>query len=571
MNITMNKVARNAFTARETFNNTQNAAVALPPRTTRERLVNQRRGLNKLQKSWIDPPHKDSGILWAKLPLDDLKSEWRNDLSINARRALDALICEHYEHAQKENGNLSLTHDQFKAAGVHRDYIKRVLIELETVGVISSKPGPERPHPLGSSKLYRLNNYNPDDKHPFAWATIAVMKSKAWGNLGINARRIMDRLLVENQKHPRGTWNGKLRVSYRQFKKLGIGDRLIGPALKELKDAGLVDIKKGEYSGLMEAPHLYRLTFLGTTEAAATWKPTMVCDAPIVEQKKPRRQSFKAKAAADFKAKVEAPKKNHSPPPNGEASNRRSVYGASAARGGSAEEAQLAVVAGAMLETGDFRPDDFTAVMRKGQWRVIDHNGNVVPTPGRTDGEGNPVDYFGHRLDAWLHIDKLRAVAAGEKINLGMEPVMKTIVRDVIDLTKRSSSKAHTPAGPLPTIEQAAAVVNEAQAATPASPASQTQSRPRSLCGCPGLSPRSPCRRTSIPSGTSLWSSTPSIHRMPITIGRDGMTASRSSALCGPNGAASQQGTPSSRRQSRHNPARRLASTAKTSTYRKSP
>ncbi len=337
---------------------------------------------------------------------------------------------------------------------------------------------------------------------------VAVMKSRAWCNLGMNARRITDRLLVENQSAPRGTRNGTLRVSYRQFKELGIGDRHIGLALNELVEAGLLAVTKGEYRGLKEAPNLYRLTFLGTTEGPSTWKMPEECE-PVAEQKRPRKRSFKAKALEQSKAKAEVLPKYHSPVAFGEAAPvafgeaadihlpvafgeapKRVCVSLAAEAPPPATIATPAIapqpahqpkpVGGYLVagrhqgKSGAVQIEDYTAILlRKGEWHVIDSESNAVPT-GRFNDDGTPVEYFSDRMAAWSHIDKLRAVAAGEKINLGMEPVMKTIVRDVIDLTKMSSSKAHTPAGPLPTIEQAAAVVNEAQAATPASPASQS-------------------------------------------------------------------------------------------------
>jgi hypothetical protein len=61
----------------------------------------------------------------------------------------------------------------------------------------------------------------------FVWAPVEVMESPEWCRLSINARRVMDRLLIENVRHKSGS-NGKLRISFRQFVGYGVHGLALG-------------------------------------------------------------------------------------------------------------------------------------------------------------------------------------------------------------------------------------------------------------------------------------------------------------------------------------------------------
>jgi hypothetical protein len=121
------------------------------------------------------------------------------------------------------------------------------------------------------------------------------MESPACG-LSINAKRIMDRLLIENWRHC-SQGNEKLRVSYGQFVGHGVGRRHIAPALRELVKAGLLEICGGERTGKFDGPNRYRITFLGTIDGPATWKAPNVIPLP----EKPRRKSWKEALIDEFR------------------------------------------------------------------------------------------------------------------------------------------------------------------------------------------------------------------------------------------------------------------------------
>jgi hypothetical protein len=119
--------------------------------------------------------------------------------------------------------------------------------------------------------FYRVTDLQASSK---IWIPLWILKSEAWRNLSINARRVIYRLLIENTNH-RAERNGKLRVSFDQFVDHGVGRRLIKPALDELVDSRLIVITKGPPRGTLRAPNLYRITFLGTLEGPPIRRPAM--------------------------------------------------------------------------------------------------------------------------------------------------------------------------------------------------------------------------------------------------------------------------------------------------------
>ena len=271
-------------------------------RRTREKLPRQKHGLNKMQKAWVSPPGKKSDVLWAKLFLDDLQGETRKGLSINARRANDAITCHYFGGYQKDNGNLKIPYNGFVASGVSKNLVGKALAELEAAKMISSKPAPVS-H-LYAGRLYHTHSYGFDPARKraskrFTHISLDVMRSAAWQGMGINERRIMDRVLVELIKRwPYG--NGNLAVSHRQMIAVGVDGKFVRASIGKLVAAGFLEVKRGAARGSQEAPNIYRITFLGTTEGPATWRKPEEAEA-VVAPKKPRKKSFKAEALLDAK------------------------------------------------------------------------------------------------------------------------------------------------------------------------------------------------------------------------------------------------------------------------------
>jgi hypothetical protein len=231
--------------------------------------------LSKIQQRWIAPPKTEC---WAKIPIDILDGErWRN-LTVNERRVIDALICQHFRYFQRSNGELQISYQGFERAGVsNKRHLRAAHARLIANGTIVRKQGVATRPGIAPPYLYELTMYRKNDGYiaaanrRFVWIPVAVMENTAWCGLSINARRIMDRLLIENARH-KSEANGRLRVSYQQFEDCGIGARLISPALRELEQAGLLAITKGEQRGKFREPNLYRVTFYGTIDGPATWR-----------------------------------------------------------------------------------------------------------------------------------------------------------------------------------------------------------------------------------------------------------------------------------------------------------
>jgi hypothetical protein len=106
-------------------------------------------------------------------------------------------------------------------------------------------------------------------KEPWAFIPLAVMESNAFRSLSINARRVIDRLIIEHFHHNR-IENGALRVSARQFHQWGVTKDCLAPAIRELESKGLIVTSLGDATGALRSPLIYRLTFYGTLENAPT-------------------------------------------------------------------------------------------------------------------------------------------------------------------------------------------------------------------------------------------------------------------------------------------------------------
>lgn len=268
-------------------------------------------GLDKLQRAWIDPP-KDRP--WEKLPLDVIKGDAWRSLSVNARRALYAMICWHYRHFQKENGNIRISHRQFMEAGMSHNFVADAIHELEAASLISIKKDETAWLPkqsriarelpvfdfMNAPAQFRINMYdivNVDGngnreladyvnaarkQPPFTWVTLDVMESAAWCGLSLAARLIMDRLLIENAGNAAQN-NGKLKVFFDQFAEHGVCRRWVARPVKELVDAGFIAVTSGKRRGKRRLASVYRITFRGTVDDPATWRKPAELDAPVAQ------------------------------------------------------------------------------------------------------------------------------------------------------------------------------------------------------------------------------------------------------------------------------------------------
>jgi hypothetical protein len=91
-----------------------------------------------------------------------------------------------------------------------------------------------------------------------------VLESTSWQQLGINARRFLDFLMIEHMRHG-GKRNGFLLAPQRQLYAFGIGEHFVTDAIAEAELAGLVDCKRG----IGRRPSYYALTWLPLADGTA--------------------------------------------------------------------------------------------------------------------------------------------------------------------------------------------------------------------------------------------------------------------------------------------------------------
>lgn len=110
---------------------------------------------------------------------------------------------------------------------------------------------------------------------PFALMPLSLFQSPAFKALSWDARRVLDRLMVEHLSHGGFTHAG-LVCTYGDFEAEGIRRKSIAGALRELVAMRLVEVvKQGKPSiATRRQPSEYRLTFLQGRNSQGTTMPT---------------------------------------------------------------------------------------------------------------------------------------------------------------------------------------------------------------------------------------------------------------------------------------------------------
>jgi hypothetical protein len=105
----------------------------------------------------------------------------------------------------------------------------------------------------------------------FAPRLIEMLESPAYRTLSLSAHRILARLEIEMGHHG-GTDNGRLPCTYEDFKRYGVHDHAIAPAIRELVALGFVEVTQVGYAGIAEhrAPNFFRLTYRATAAGNPT-------------------------------------------------------------------------------------------------------------------------------------------------------------------------------------------------------------------------------------------------------------------------------------------------------------
>jgi hypothetical protein len=150
----------------------------------------------------------------------------------------------------------------------------------------------------------------PPANQPWGWFSFELLESAAMRSLSVNGRRVLDRIRLEHMAHA-GLENGRLKVTWLDFEKFGVGRRFIPGALAEVIAAGIVAITQpgrkawGRDQG---DPTQYRLTYLPVAEPGDfrsptnEWKSFSAAKAP-----KARTHSSNGKDKAKFQAWARPP------------------------------------------------------------------------------------------------------------------------------------------------------------------------------------------------------------------------------------------------------------------------
>jgi hypothetical protein len=78
---------------------------------------------------------------------------------------------------------------------------------------------------------------SPPEGEAWAWVTLPMMQSAAYRALSPSARRVLDRIVREHMEQG-GKENGRLKVTWRNFRDAGVLDRRITGAIAEVEALG---------------------------------------------------------------------------------------------------------------------------------------------------------------------------------------------------------------------------------------------------------------------------------------------------------------------------------------------
>jgi hypothetical protein len=99
----------------------------------------------------------------------------------------------------------------------------------------------------------------------FSARLIEMLESPAFRVLSLSAHRVIDRIEIEHAHHG-GKDNGRLIVTYDDFKSYGIHKHAIAPAIREAVALGFVEVTEHGRAGNAKwrTPNCFRLTFRHT-------------------------------------------------------------------------------------------------------------------------------------------------------------------------------------------------------------------------------------------------------------------------------------------------------------------
>lgn len=130
----------------------------------------------------------------------------------------------------------------------------------------------------GTARLRKA--MRPPQDQPWVWLSRDLMESPAWRAMSDNARRLVDRVILEHMGHG-GRENGALPVTYDDLTAWGIRRNSIPPSIAEAVALGLLDYQPGRAAHVAGKGHAQRfgITWLPTRDgepATNRWK--RLCD-----------------------------------------------------------------------------------------------------------------------------------------------------------------------------------------------------------------------------------------------------------------------------------------------------
>jgi hypothetical protein len=133
---------------------------------------------------------------------------------------------------------------------------------------------------IGALKVTRRNKI----AEQFSARTITTVESPAFRVLSLSGHRVLARLEIELAHHG-GQDNGRLPVTYEDFRAYGIDRDAIAPALRECGALGFAEVTKRGRAGNAEfrTPSLYRLTYIYAAGAPPThdWRKLETIEAAV--------------------------------------------------------------------------------------------------------------------------------------------------------------------------------------------------------------------------------------------------------------------------------------------------
>ena len=155
---------------------------------------------------------------------------------------------------------------------------------------------------------------------PFSWRLIEMQESPAYRALSLSARKVLDRLEIEFERHGRKSEeNGALPCTYGHLVEYGVNRNMIAPAIRELIALGFVQITRKGSAGNAEYREatLFLLTYrpFGSPKYIANgWRriktieeAEAIADAARCRSADPRAREFGRKGGLASQAKKQNP------------------------------------------------------------------------------------------------------------------------------------------------------------------------------------------------------------------------------------------------------------------------